>query len=742
MKLKTTLIRAFVFSVLVLLSGALVHAAGPYLTFNTFSGHAGTSITVSGGGFAPGENVQIYFLNSSTPNASTSADSKGNLVPIPVTVPNGQTNSSIKITATGMTSGQSAANFFFVQPFLPTLHLKTSANTPFASASLSGSGFAPNETVQINFAERMLTAQADTKGAFSLNTQIPNVQAKTYLITGIGQSSGSEADASLYIGAFYPSVTPSQFYLSPQSTLNFSGGGFAPNEQVSITAKNSTGQLGLITADAKGNFKNAGALKTDFSVAGQTLNFVFTGLSSNATAATSVQVGTLSPLLNAAPYFINPSYSVSMWGSGFGKNEPVTIFDSANPGTAVAQATTDKFGDFTGVNVKIPYADAGTTRTFHAVGTLSGADNKVQINVGQLYPQLLPSAYFVKSAQEMKVYGYGFAAGENVDLTVNGKLLMVIKADSKTNITSDPLIVPFTKTLSVVATGELSGATASFNLTPSKFAPFVTADKYYVTPGAPISFSGQDFAPNEAVDVLISTDERTQSFEELFTDENGALRDNSQAFPFDTSDQVQFTFHGQTSGAETSLKVSTAKFIPWIAADKYFAEPQAIVQVTGHGFAATEKVLVSAGPASIEAPTNTRGDTAPVNVTIPFGVGPEGLKILITGELSKAQASVLIGVESFLANISPSSYYLAAGQSLTVTGTGFGPNEPVQMAINGIDQGTVTADAKGHFVSPSLTIPQDAQNTAEIDFEGTLSKAKASAKVTIAQPVNTQPATH
>lgn len=712
-----------------------IRAAGPYATLSAFSGHIGAKINVSGGGFNPGEAVGIFIGDDSSPAGSATADAKGNFAAAGITIPNtAAPNVPLKIAAIGKTSGFTAQNSFYVQPYLPSLKVTSTGTTPLSGATINGSGFAPGEAVSIDFAGTALAAQADAKGNFKTAAQVPNVSADTYIVSATGSASGAKATWSFYVSGFYPNVSPSQFYLAPESVLKFSGSGFAPGENISVIVKGTGQGVANITADPKGSFKNAGAFTTDFSMAGKIVAFQFTGQKSQASASTEVQVGALNALLNAAPYFINPNYPVSFWGNGFGKNETINIFDSADPGKVLAHATADKNGNFTGASALIPYAFSGTTRTFHAVGARSGADTTVQINVGQLYPQLLPSAYFVKSAQEMKVYGFGFAPNELVDLTVNGKLLMIVKADAKTNIASDPLVVPFTEALAISAKGELSGAGADLKLTTAKFSPWVNASKYYVTPGGPISFTGSDFAPNEAVDVSIGqASGAIQPFAVLHTDENGALQTNTETFPFGTPTKVSFAFKGETSGAVAALAVDTAKFNPWLAADKYFAAPRDVVKVSGHGFAAGEKVRITAGPATIEAPTNTRGDTPTIQLTVPFGIGKEGLTIAFTGEQSGAQASTIVSVKTFLPSLSPSTYYFTPGQVFTVAGNGFAPDEPVKILLNGGEQATVQTDAKGHLVSPPLPIsPLGADAT--IEFDGQLSKTSVSVKITVAKP--------
>ena len=711
--------------------------ASGYLTLSAFSGHPGVTVQASGGGLATGDVVNVYLGSTSNKVGTATAAADSSFGPVAVSIPANTAQGPISIIAIDSNTNQQLTNSYYVNPFTPTLTVATGANTPGTSLTVAGSGFASNEMVTLALAGATGTATADATGAFTAgHITIPNVTAQTYTLTGTGQASNAQAIAYFYVGAFFASVSPSTYYVLPTQPLSFSGSGFAAGETVNVTSGTSTTPLSTLTTAADGTFTAAGAVNVPVNFAGTTQTFTLTGTTSHASASTTVTVGNFFPGVYPSAYYLAPNASLSFSGSGFAGNETVNVYEGINTSTVYSTFTTSATGAFTNAgSFMVPYNFAGSTRTFRLIGSLSHAEGDVNVTIGQYYPTISPSTYYINPGQTMTVSGSGFAPSEKVDISVGGSTPVqvtngVLGTFNNVSITVPYSALPFA---TLTAFGESSHATATTTITLGAYFATVTPSSYYVQPGSMISFLGTGFAPSENVQISVASSPTATptTIESVTTDAAGNLSAANISVPLTASGSQIFSFSGSLSNVHTSVTVGVAPLNPNVSADNYFALPGSIVHVTGTGFGISEPVHVTAGTFSANTTATVKGAVGPIAVTLPFGNTTSSIVITLTGGSSHVSASTTVTLASFYPSVSPSTYYTTPGSSVSFTGSGFAANEKVNETLNGASIGSTTADAMGNIIVAAATMPLSVHNAANYTFTGASSGASASVSVTL-----------
>ena len=264
----------------------------PAITATSTSDAPGSMMYVSGTGFMDNETVAISLAGAST---TAVANGSGGFSSAALTIPAvGAAGGSETLTATGLSSGATATASFYVGGFYPTVTASSYFAVPGSTVSFSGSGWEPNEPVRMaedgNASSSTIIA-ADGTGAFADKgaTMIPaGIAASSTTFTFVGASSTASTSVTVGIGALYPYLSLSQYFLQRGNSFTVSGSGFAPDEPVAVsTYGNGTATA---TADASGTFANAGPFMVPLS-ASSSMAISATGARSGATASTTLSIG-------------------------------------------------------------------------------------------------------------------------------------------------------------------------------------------------------------------------------------------------------------------------------------------------------------------------------------------------------------------------------------------------------------------------------------------------------------------
>ena len=222
----------------------------PSTTPHPYAVLSGKTMTYTGSGFAPGEQVLIYFnASGGTPALTVQANSGGSFSTSFV-VPFGLTGRQT-LTAIGEQSRAAVTTGFTVLPYSPVAQVSTYGAMPGTTVSFYASGFAPNEVVQV-YLGRGQGNSGQLVGAFRVDGRgnaaaagkyvIPNGAGPALYFTMVGQQSGGTATAKVSVTApAQPVTVPSQ----PPYTLPPSLGGTSsaqPSAAQSSASQPSAGQ--------------------------------------------------------------------------------------------------------------------------------------------------------------------------------------------------------------------------------------------------------------------------------------------------------------------------------------------------------------------------------------------------------------------------------------------------------------------------------------------------------------------
>lgn len=147
--------------------------------------------------------------------------------------------------------------------YTPTMEVTPSgAVDPGTTLSLSGSGFAPGESVTLTLStvpETVVTATASGDGSITAQLTVPaGTAAGLYSLVALGVESAVPVTATVEVQevvpepTYSPAVSLSKSSASVGETVTVTGDGFAPNDAVTMTLHSTPIPLGTATADAHG----------------------------------------------------------------------------------------------------------------------------------------------------------------------------------------------------------------------------------------------------------------------------------------------------------------------------------------------------------------------------------------------------------------------------------------------------------------------------------------------------------
>jgi hypothetical protein len=218
---------------------------GPGILLSLNTENPGGTTTVEGGGFTPGETVNIYFQHTSNGVTVATVDASGSFS-VPLTVPTTYLkNGTYFVYAVSTTTSDSAkAQFFFTTPAiqLPCCNAPRYGD----SFTINGQGFAALETVKITaqstaqaFPTELGTAVVAADGTFTFTSTMPSGPYVPSIVGGginmymnaIGLTSKLKASMSI-------DVLPNLFSTPTSGQIGQSvaliGGGYGSNETVTI----------------------------------------------------------------------------------------------------------------------------------------------------------------------------------------------------------------------------------------------------------------------------------------------------------------------------------------------------------------------------------------------------------------------------------------------------------------------------------------------------------------------------
>jgi hypothetical protein len=667
----------------------------PTLTPASSPNTPGSTVTVNGTGFAPGETVN--FILEGTTAGSVTANSSGSFTGASFVVPNVSIGTHL-LHGTGAASGADAIYYFYVGGFYPSSYPSTYYLLPGEQISFGGSGFGAGETVNVYF-ESDSTPDASlvannageftNAGTFTIPLSTSG-GIKTFRLKGA--TTGVEASPIMItVGEFNALVNPSGFWIAPGGTLEFSGTGFASGETIQLFLGSSTTPLTTFSASAAGTFENVGDTVIPYSFAGMEKVFRLRGTLSGTEDEVSIMVGGLYPALNPSAWWLLPGQNFSVSGTGFGPGEQVTVTMN---GTTSVNVAADSSGGFENAGpFQVPFS--GTSVVMTAVGQSSGASpsSPLSISKGALSPLITPTSYYVQSGSSLGFTGMGFAPGETITLSNGLTTLGTATADSFGNFPTTTITTTFglDRDETYNFSGNASGAVGSITVRVAKLNPNAEADAYYVTPGSSVNVKGTGFASGETVNISVGA-----STASAVANSMGDIPFTSITIPVSMSGTASVVLTGATSGVSANVNISLAPFQAQVDPSTYWTFPGTAVNFSGTGFTTGETVSITLNGSPVGTATTTSGGLFTASgITIPYS--GTTANFVFTGNTSGATDSVNIALGTLNPGIWLSTYYDKGGTPLTVFGGGFGSNETVTVTFEGATLGTATTNNSGSF---------------------------------------------
>jgi len=647
---------------------------------------AGGTFSLSGSGFAANTTLVIK-LDSATLSSTVATNSAGDFGPTTLTVPAGTTtgNHSVSASTTGGTL-LAAASLQVLAP-TATVFLVPTSGAPGAQIRVDGSGFTPNESVTISQgATTLANATANSQGQISVAVPLPQrLSPGAISLTATGSSSKISGSATYTVDA--PSLTLSATSGAVGSTLTAVGHNFAAGETVRVSFNGAV--VAQSTADG------SGAFSANFSVpagASGAVTVVATGANSLVTANSSFTRIGAPAALTISPTTGAPGMRVTATGSGFTPNEPVTI---SLGNTALVTTTANSQGQIS-TSLTLPQRLSAGTISLVATGSTSRMTGSAAYVVTA--PTLALSTTSGAAGSTLTAVGHNFAAGEIVRISFNGVVTAQATADSSGTF-SVPFAVPAGASGSVPVTAAGVSSLITANATFTRAGATVRANVTSLAAGATLTLTGSGFAAGEPIQITIPG----HVLLDLHATAQGTFSTPLALSASQGLGALTITASGLTSHISGAATV-TVTAAPKITLSVGSAAAGSAFTVTGSGFGANEAVTLSVANALAKQVTANAQGAFTTSITLGQGDAAGTVQVAATGQQTHRVAAAALTVTRTSVIVRSSVNDLAAGNALTLTGSGFGANEPIQITIPGVVLLNIHANAQGAF-STQLTIP-------------------------------------
>ncbi|MCL5667061.1 MAG: hypothetical protein M1383_04805 [Patescibacteria group bacterium] len=678
----------------------------------------GQAIKFYGQGFAPNEKVDVFQNQDSAAVAVIAADKgggfadAGNLI-----IPFSDAGRDVTFRFVGQQSNTASAFTVSVGSFNPQITPSEYYLIPGKSFTVWGTGFAPEEEVSVQAGGESDVVVTDKYGVFQTSGPFaaPYSGSDNIRVKAAGLNSGVSADLDIGIGGLYPNIVPDNYYILSGGKINFSGYGFAPNENVTM----SDGQdaLAVIPTDEYGNFTGQ-AVTAPFGP-DRNVTYKFTGDKSGASAGADIAIAALRPLVSLDSYYATPGSTIYVWGINFSPGETVTV----TAGSSTAASLVDKNGVASTTPIVLPFNNSSNTLDVVMTGNTSKASGFAALSLAPFLAQVYPSTYYTAPGTVITFSGSGYAKNEKVNVNFNNSPLGFVNADANGGFNTTKITIPVTASGSAnfAFVGAQSNASSSVDIALAPFMPQVSPSAYYTVPGTPVTFTGSGFAPGEEVKIFLNNSPAAA----VTADAEGNIASGPVTIPF-TAATANFTFSSSVTNYNTVLDIGVGQLNPGIVLSGYYGFGGQPLSINGQGFGGNEKVDITfAGEALGSANTDAAGNFT-LNTAVPYAAaGDKAVKAI--GESSGAQASATFTEPQAYVNVQLGSYAGAPGSAINFIGSGFLPNEPVEITTDRTGSAavhTIVADAKGSFNDSGYVVPPNfAEGNLNLAITGTYSKS-------------------
>lgn len=468
-----------------------------------------------------------------------------------------------------------------------------------------------------------------------------------------------------------PTVTLSSPVVPPGGSITVNGSNFPATANCTVTVN--TQPLGVSASPQTGS---DGSFSVSIPTASTTTPGTYSVTATcGGTSAQPVALRVATPQVVFSPSTISPGSTVSISGSGFAGNTPLTISVTINvagggtsPFTQSIQTTTE--GTFAGVTINVP--GTAVNGSYPIQFSQSGATVlTTSLTVGQATTlSLTPASVSTGTYSPLTASATNFLVGEKVDVTYTAKMsdgtTQVINAsgtaDGAGNVTHVILYVPQNTSpgvYTVTATGENSHrvATAQLIVTP---AASLTITPSSLPAGGTVTAAGQNFAPGLLVTLTAQASQKDGSVQNVVVtanaDAGGAF---SVAVPIPAGTVPGPVHFSATAPGPNNTQivanatVTVSALHPSLQVTPAPVSPGSVVGVTASGFLAGASVTVST-QVTVNGALQTLSQTVPADssgvaeafLALPQGASSGSSTVTAAQPASSATATATLTIQT------------------------------------------------------------------------------------------------
>ncbi|WP_432975622.1 hypothetical protein [Dactylosporangium sp. CA-233914] len=267
-------------------------------TLSAIVGKPGDTVNLTVKGFAPGEQLNVFWGRiTGDPTLTLKADEGGSVGKTPIRV--GVTAvGTTSLVVVGKTSGAAASAPFQVLRLYPSIKLAPYAAKATQKITFSGSGFAPSERVLVRLnaagGQPVMALQTNDAGGFKGASLVMPYQLKgAQALVFTGEQSRAAVSTGFTILPFTPQARTNAYGGLPGTVVNFYATQFAPNEAVHVTVRTAKGAKPQLVAAFRVDQKGTARAVGQYTIPGDTEDtvvFQLHGQRSDATATVNFKV--------------------------------------------------------------------------------------------------------------------------------------------------------------------------------------------------------------------------------------------------------------------------------------------------------------------------------------------------------------------------------------------------------------------------------------------------------------------
>lgn len=704
-------------------------APGRYLLLDPSAAAPGTTVSVQGGGFAPGAALHLAMQGpgqASLARANVTARPDGSFRTT-ITVPARQTAPAATLVAQDAL-GHSTAATLLQRYGQPLAGIAPNVVTPGKHVALWIANFRPGETVRVyagRLAGRPLftaTAGGDGRGSWPLTVPYgPGGANQLVVIGGLGHIPVVTRYLLLNL---YPHAGVSSYAPQPGTRVTFYGGGFGPGEPVTLHLDRPDGPvLAVARTNAHGGLPPLGPYRVPFGLSGPH-TFIVRGVNSHVMAPVGVILEPFFASARPSTYAAGPGTLITFYGGGFAPHEIVRVYVGRTvrrAGSEVAALRTTARGQLVAGSGSyvLPATVHGSTLSFALIGHISGAMAWTSLRYlappgtsvlighttsyqpparqhtpttpasGSREPLLVATPPRAVTGGRVALWGTGFRPHAVVQLVLasrahpQGWALGATRSSAQGTLNTRVTVPTWVRQADVVRGYSGAGnasftARAALEIWPA--LPHLVPSTYSGTAGTVYGLGGDGFAPGEQASLYLDSIATPPLVSA--TSSGGHVAFAGLHIPVATAGTHTVVVKG-THGDVATVPFTELPFTPFLLLSTYSSLPERPVSVGGQGFAPGETVHLFVGAdGGTFVGGVTADDRGALHATTAFTIpttarGP--FPVVAVGSVSGRPARAVLNVRPFEPALWLSGYAGHPGATVAFTGTGFARDDALSV---------------------------------------------------------------